>query len=301
MKIINDISNRHGDIQNDIFYNALKTNDILKTSAEKSFFFSTRKTEKIVTALYLVTDVMEPELPLTKSLRLESLDLLNACYHLLTSSSKMVPSEIVHVILRMEHVTSLVSIGRITHHISDMNAEVLLTEMAKVTEALTVELSELSSQHATYNHSRRTTEESFQPVIPFSILEDVSFDEITKNRKRQNDIKNTLTTKFDAGPNPLAIEKKQNDILPIKTTSSKKPFDIKNTKKDSVDKNSLLGSRKQQIINVVTSHKNATMQDIQKFITDCSDKTLQREIVSLVGLGVIRKEGDKRWATYHMI
>jgi hypothetical protein len=43
------------------------------------------------------------------------------------------------------------------------------------------------------------------------------------------------------------------------------------------------------------------MQDIQKFVTGCSDKTLQREIVGLIAGGLISKAGDKRWATYHVV
>lgn len=284
MKDINDISKRHDTYQNDTSDMSLKINDIFKNSGERSFFLATRKTEKIVTALYLVTDVMDPELPLTRSIRSESLDLLNACYQILTSNTGMNPTDISRVIVRLEHVTSLISIGRITHHISEMNAKVLSVELEKVTEVISIELADIRARHATYGVVREGVVALSQPAIPSSILSDTLFDEMAKNRKRQNDIKTTLTTSVNDIKKEVVEKKVINDTQKVKTTYP-----------DSIEK------RKQKILQVITSHKNASMQDIQKFVTDCSDKTLQREIVSLIGLGMIRKEGDKRWATYHIV
>jgi hypothetical protein len=196
----------------------------------------------------------------------------------------MNPHEMSRIAIRLEHVLSLVSIGKITHHISEMNAQVLSVELEKVIQVVTGELADIRTKQATYNGTKEGALVLTQPALPSRILSDMAFDEMIKNRKRQNDIKTTLTTFINDTKKDPVLKTNQNDIPKIKTTH---PVSLE--------------KRKQKIIEVITSHKNATMQDIQKFVTDCSDKTLQRELVSLIGLGMIRKEGDKRWATYHIV
>jgi hypothetical protein len=150
MKGQNDVSKRHEEAGsqslNDIRKEVLFYNDIFTNPLEKSFFVYSRKIEKIVTALYLVTDVMDSELPLTRSLRSESLDLLNACYQILTGTGKLAPTEMTRILVRLEHVTSLISIGRISHHISEMNAQVLVVELQKVTQLIALDTQELTQK-----------------------------------------------------------------------------------------------------------------------------------------------------------
>lgn len=298
MKSNNDVSKRHDELGsqslNDIRKEVFFYNDIFTNPLEKSFFIYSRKIEKIVTALYLVTDVMDADLPLTRSLRSESLDLLNACYQILTGTGKLTPAEITRIVVRLEHVTSLISIGRIAHHVSEMNAQVLIGELQKVTQLVALDAQELSQKYTSYLYPRNHGTEIAQPVVSHATLDDASFEELEKAKKRQtgpvrqvNDIKTTLTT-LSYEPKKSVEMRKDNPVAHpvIKTTS---PL----TKGDP--------DRKQSILNVIRSHKNASMQDIQKFVTGCSDKTLQRELVNLIASGQIRKIGDKRWATYHVV
>ncbi len=270
------------DIRKDVFFH----NDIFINSLEKSLFTYSRKIEKVVTALYLVTDVMDPEIPLTKSLQLESLDLLNACYQVLIGPA-INPSDLTRVLVRLEHVTSLVSIGRIAHHISDMNARVLIGELQKVSQLVAIDTHELSQKYSSYLQPRNNGKESVQPILSHGILDDAAFEEIEKSKKKQNDIKTILTTSMKEARSISGFDIDSDVKIPL----------IKTTLKNSTDNE----GRRQNILNVIKSHRNASMQDIQKFVTGCSDKTLQREIVGLIAAGMIRKDGDKRWATYHII
>ncbi len=300
MKLINDISKRHEESRNDIVVDSFKNRDFLKNPSEKAFFAYARKVEKIVTALYLVTDVMDADLPLTRSLRLESLELLNACYQLLTGTGGVNPSDLTRTLVRLEHVMSLVSIGKISHHISDMNAAVLLQELGRVGESMGMELEDLSRKYASYVAPRNAFAGSNQPVLSHAILDDTLFDEMAKNRKRQNDIKTTLTTSI----NDIVSDKTKRDNIsdiPKSEASFKTTSKLSlNVKKEFSPRSGSGGTRRQEIMDVVTSHKNATMQDIQKFVQNCSEKTLQREVATLIAVGMVRREGDKRWATYHV-
>lgn len=316
MKGQNEVSKRHdmrgseplNDIRKEVFF----YNDIFTTPLEKSLIVYSRKIEKIVTALYLVTDVMEPELPLTQSLRLESLGLLNACFKLMTSGSKINPSELTQVMVRLEHVMSLISIGRIAHHISEMNAQVLITELEKVAKFLGEDARELSKKYTSYLQPRIETKDS-QPILSHALLDDTAFDELERKRvkdtRESRDIKDTKTINDSR---EIINDKRQTmqALFQKNVGPGRTPQGVRNTPKDSINdmsqkqplsKTTLENTdRKQAIMNVIRSHKNASMQDIARFVTGCSEKTLQREIVSLIQSGIIRKIGDKRWATYHL-
>lgn len=281
---------------NDTRKEVLFYNDIFNQPLEKALIIYARKIEKITTALYLVTDVMEPDIPLTQSLRLESLGLLNTCFQVLThptpstaASHKITPAELTQILVRLEHVISLISIGRIAHHISEMNAQVLITELEKVARCLNDDLKDLSKKYTSYLQPRIEPKDS-QPILSHAILDDQSFDELEKRRTRET-VKpiNDINSSLDKTITTNVVSPKKSIINNSYNAKRPEPVSVVND------------NRRQSIINVIRSHKNASMQDITKFVTGYSEKTLQRELVSLIQSGVIKKIGDKRWATYHII
>jgi len=310
MQYKNDNSKRHVEtFQNDAHRQSAALLDVFVNKSEKAFFSYTVKIEKIVSALYLITDVMDVSLPLTNSLRGESLELLNACYRLLSSGAQMTPVEVTRILVRLEHVISLVQIGRIAHHISDMNADIILYELSRVLELITGDIKSLNEQYSNYrSHGKES-----QPVISHTVLDDALFDRISQERKMVH-----MAARFAS---PIQFNERSPDPKPLndtKTTFSLTTQGIGNVVKNPKPGNSDTHNfskptikttsknsggdkdRKQEIINVIKSHNNATMNDILKFVPDWSEKTLQREIVNLIQLGVILKKGDKRWATYHL-
>jgi len=62
----------------------------------------------------------------------------------------------------------------------------------------------------------------------------------------------------------------------------------------SVKKN----SRQSIIMNVLKRKKEIMIKDISPLIKNCSEKTIQRELMSMVKVGVLKKIGDKRWSRY---
>jgi hypothetical protein len=64
----------------------------------------------------------------------------------------------------------------------------------------------------------------------------------------------------------------------------------------SVKKN----QRKSVIINLLKRKREIIIKDISSLIPNCSEKTLQRELMSLVKEGVLKKEGSKRWTKYSL-
>jgi len=59
--------------------------------------------------------------------------------------------------------------------------------------------------------------------------------------------------------------------------------------------------RAQTIIDFIAKRGSASTGDIAQLITDCSSKTLQRDLTKLVAAGTLKKEGEKRWTKYSLV
>lgn len=60
------------------------------------------------------------------------------------------------------------------------------------------------------------------------------------------------------------------------------------------------GNRSEQILSVLKVSDGIGIKDFSAVITDCSEKTIQRELLSLIEKGLIRKEGERRWSRYFL-
>lgn len=59
--------------------------------------------------------------------------------------------------------------------------------------------------------------------------------------------------------------------------------------------------RREHILSIIKDKGEATIKDVSQQITDCSEKTIQRELMSLIKDGVLVKEGERRWSKYKVV
>ncbi len=60
-------------------------------------------------------------------------------------------------------------------------------------------------------------------------------------------------------------------------------------------------SRRERVLNVLRDKGEATIKDIVEVITDCSEKTIQRELISLIKDNMVTREGERRWSKYKLM
>ena len=60
-------------------------------------------------------------------------------------------------------------------------------------------------------------------------------------------------------------------------------------------------TRANRIIEVLKDTEGAGIKDISLVISDCSEKTIQRELLSLIESGSVRREGERRWSRYFVV
>ena len=56
--------------------------------------------------------------------------------------------------------------------------------------------------------------------------------------------------------------------------------------------------RKNKIIDFIKGHNVVNIKDIAASITGCSEKTIQRELISLINEAKVKKIGERRWTKY---
>ncbi|HVW82827.1 MAG TPA: hypothetical protein VHC68_02700 [Candidatus Paceibacterota bacterium] len=67
---------------------------------------------------------------------------------------------------------------------------------------------------------------------------------------------------------------------------------IKDSPKDS--------GRREAILSVIRERGRVYMKDISTVVRGVSEKTIQRELASLIGEGVVAREGERRWTLYYL-
>lgn len=76
--------------------------------------------------------------------------------------------------------------------------------------------------------------------------------------------------------------------------SDKMSFKVGSDAKNIINKS----NRQDKILSYINQKKSVAIKDIAILFPDVSEKTIQRELTTLVALGKIRKHGSKRWSLY---
>ena len=254
------------DIQNpNSFNDPLNWKSLGFFNVEEYLMYVFKKTEKITSALYLVSGLLKDEEPLKWEIRDKGIDLLSSSF----MASSAVPGDKNSVIQSLFtaalETLSLLNVARISHLISDMNHNILVREIDQVVVLLRDRLS-ANAESAGY------------------VLSEGFF--------KTPDL-------FSSGfKNPQSISK--TNVGDIHGQSVAYKSGHAKVSQGHVDVQVKKTSRQEAIVTILKGQSNLTIKDFSKVIKDCSEKTIQRELLELVDKGVIKKEGERRWSRYSL-
>lgn len=158
-------------------------------------------------------------------------------------------------------LSSLLSIARTSGILSPMNAEII----ARETHMLLKEV-------AAYEDPRLFLDES-------PTLSDIA-KSASKREALQSQKSSPATAKHAILPTPIANKGH------IKDTEGISDIHIKD--------------RREAILSVIRNKGKASIKDISTLIRGVSEKTIQRELLSLIAAGMVLKQGERRWSTYFL-
>ncbi len=236
------------------------------------------KSNKLVTALFMVTDIMDKDEPLRNKLRTLGSGVISDIH-----------SDPTKLRVRIGEILSFLDVAQSINLISEMNASILKNEFFKLLESV-----------KEYSKVKSTWMEEF--LIN-------SADESEPDDKKYSELITRRHVGTSRTPTRLGVQKGDTLLRAIKNMSDKK-HPIPNSQVPSFDV--LKKHRRADIVTIlnmagggltITDIKDKAKGQPEKFsaLATCGEKTLQRELVAMVKDGVLKKEGEKRWSRYSIL
>lgn len=210
--------------------------------------YISQKAQKIVSALYMVTDLIKDSDAIKWEIREEGISFISSAVLFNTT----LPIE--------------------REHTSDL----LFSSATKIIAFLNIAL--ISSLISNMNSS----------IIIYEIESLIDF--INKNNREIHPPGYILSDSFFATDAQMPTDKGHQNVS--KTLDMAKNKD--NTVKDKKNE------RQEIILDTLKKDSNLTIKDFTKVIKNCSEKTIQRELLYLVEKGTIKRVGERRWSTYSL-
>jgi len=253
---------------------------------DKSFDFLYKKTERISTAVYLVSNLMSVNEPIKWQLRKTALGLIDKVMSLSNATMSSRDISIRDINQKLFQLISLYEIAFRSGFISEMNYKIVDTEMKKIASFL----SEFDSQDSQARSSL------FDETFFTEDINDLEKDQIKKDISQ----KDKITRGIYKGHQE--VFKRQEKFMSDITHVNKVKDTVKKTEKKVTYNNSSKSQdrnkRREDILNIIKQKGNVSVKDISNIIKDTSEKTIQRELISMVEEKLLLKEGERRWSRY---
>lgn len=216
-------------------------------SAESDFIFICKKTEKLASAVYLVTNLLSDNEPIKWSLRRKVSELLSFTITYKDIRQSELPNFFHNVKTRVSEIVSLLEVSVLAGLVSKMNSAIIKDEFNNLLNL--------------FNNTSKT--DYSNEIIPKEFFD------------------NTQT-------HPRFFKSRFDNI------GLKDKFTVKD--------NGVFKSNNRQgiILGLLKKKKDLTIKDISLVIKDVSEKTIQRELISLIEAGILIKTGERRWSKYSL-
>ena len=260
---------------------------------DSDFYVVHKKAERLSVATYMISNFFAPEEPMKWSLRRAANELIKDTVALSSSSLSVKDGLIRTLVATIVELISLYEVAHKAGFISEMNATVIKGELEKMLILLsTRESKQVNTKSISFDTSffdvpempaeaqseTRTVESTGQKAPGWSQAHRTASTSYSEHVSMQHP-----TRTFQPAP-----------VSSLHTNTHKLAPSVKDNQKDVKDK------RQQIIISLIKKHRTLTIKGVTSVIKDCSEKTIQRELLALVAKGVLKKEGERRWSMYSL-
>lgn len=269
-----------------------------------------KKCERLGTAIYLVTNFLSDTEPMKFRLRALSLDFVRYATQVKNGSYTIESNVLDSLRANIVETLALLELALIAGLVSEMNFTLLKREYVSLRDMVDV---------------RKASRESYTDSILgenfFASTELVGGAHREGRREDQTLAPSTLksnsfetTPRVTVGaqsPKGHSIGQSNSAMSDRNTKGHVVPVTTSGSKIDSSSKERSFGvravtdvakeSRRARILKLVKDNREVTIKDIATHFVDLSEKTIQRELVSLVENGVLKKFGERRWSRYALV
>ncbi|MFA5932204.1 MAG: hypothetical protein WC793_02395 [Candidatus Paceibacterota bacterium] len=264
--------------------------DLATTIKDSSLVIGYTKTDKLITALYMVTDIIDKDEPLRNKLRTLGTGII--------SDMNTAPA---NVCSKISEIMSFLDIAYAINIISEMNCSILRKEFLELNQSIQESTDKIKTINRQINLSEFFREEELPlPNLP-----------LYRGRSKEGvlSFRGNLNSK---GHTRIGVQKGSTLMKALSAVGRPISDSTARAHHATADSSDILKKqRREDIINIIkTIGGNATIKDIKDraqtmpekmaSLISCSEKTLQRELVSMVKDTVLKKTGEKRWSRYFL-
>ena len=233
-----------------------------------------KKVERLVLATHLVTNFVPKDEPIRDAVRTRSQLLLGSVMVLRDGFQSVGPSTVRGVVASIREILSLLDIVHASGYISDMNLEMLKYAYADLARFIR------ASESTQASEGIELTQRDFTAPA--------------------NDAQQVLSKGHPHGQKVVLKDRVLKDT--IKDSVSVKDTESETNKRSqSLRTKRKLKGRRMAVLDVVTKQNPIHIKDIAKQLPGYSEKSIQRELASLVADKVVKREGSKRWTMYSLV
>lgn len=273
----------------------------LNSGSMDSFSISfAKKCERLATAEYLVTSFLSDTEPLKARLRVLSLDLVRDASLLRfgTVVSELGAFETLRA--NISETLSLLELAFINGLVSEMNFSILKREYVHLRDAIEVKKVSRESRSDTAlgdnffesTQALYSAQSSTLPLAP----QNVPF----AGKERENSTPSSIghsKGQVETKHTQMSDRKMKHSALvaPVVKKQLTAPTSTPSARIDVARE-----ARHARILKLVKDKREVAIKDIVEHFPELSEKTIQRELLSFIESGVLKKTGDRRWSRYSL-
>lgn len=236
------------------------------------FIYIYKKSEKVANVLYVLSSFFHDSEPIKKVIKDKALSFLTKVSELISSKSSVLNDKIKETHSLILELISLCEISLHSGLVTSGNMDIIKRELHHLMDVI---------------GSVKDRSEEMNIILDENFFNDGSDRLLVMDNKN----KISASAKDKVGYKGQTIKDKE--------MSFKKPSIRKMSQRG--DGNEPKQDRNKIILDLFSKFNEINVKDVSQVIKDCSEKTLQRELLEMVKNGVLKKTGDRRWSRYSLV
>lgn len=246
------------------------------------FDFVINKTQKITAALYLITDLISSNDPIRLKLKEKSLNILSGISDYYGGAQADKNNIFLKILNSITEVSSLLEVALMSGLISEMNSSILRKEYLALRSIVESKKEEFIKDIVFKDNFFEDEDSTVHSFLEDNAKENTNIlDKISNDTKIKPENISFNTDVNKASKSGRSVIAKSNSLEPRRSTN------ISGT------------NRKELILNLLKTNKGElSIRDIALYIKGYSEKTIQRDLITMINQGIVKKRGERRWSRY---
>ena len=272
------------------------------TSGERAY----ARAERIVAALFLLTNHFNQSEQLRTSLRKNGMGLLSSILSLRagirSSGADLVESALALIrelisLVRMSTIAGYISTqnaGEVIQALDDLGLLLVASQRSNLSETVILTRDDLTPRAAEFEvSSARARPHVERKPSTFPTPQGMTPGGSEKSTRILRQEHGTLKV-LGKGQNSETGKDGEKNIKSENTDTQRTNADVPSTPRYS-------NSRSQEVLEILRVSGKLGIKDIYSNMPGCSEKMIQRELARMVSQGQVKKVGAKRWSTYELV